>query len=117
MPFSAISMVSGGMVSSVTGTTGVAGTSSILGAQGTQNIQSSQDNGAGFGAALAGAVENVQTLQATSHELAITAIDGGVGEIHTAMIASTEAQVTLELVAAIRNKGVDAFTEIMRMQA
>jgi flagellar hook-basal body complex protein FliE len=116
MPFSAISMVSGGMVSggmvsSVAGTIGVAGTSSIVG------TQSSQDSGAGFGAALAGAVENVQTLQATSHELAIKAIDGGVGEIHTATIASTEAQVTLELVAAIRNKGVDAFTEIMRMQA
>ena len=27
------------------------------------------------------------------------------------------AQVTLELVAAVRNKGVDAFNEIMRMQA
>ena len=116
MPFSAISMVSnamgaGGMTSGVAGTTGVAGTSSIIG------TQASQDSGAGFGAALAGAVQNVQTLQATSNELAIKAIDGGIGEIHTATIASTEAQVTLELVAAIRNKGVDAFTEIMRMQA
>ena len=33
------------------------------------------------------------------------------------MIASSRASVTLELVAAVRNKGVDAFTEIMRMQA
>jgi flagellar hook-basal body complex protein FliE len=33
------------------------------------------------------------------------------------MIASTRAAVTLELVAAVRNKGVDAFNEIMRMQA
>ena len=31
-------------------------------------------------------------------------------------IAATRAQVTLELVAAVRNKGVDAFNEIMRMQ-
>ncbi len=33
------------------------------------------------------------------------------------MIASARASVTLELVAAVRNKGVDAFNEIMRMQA
>ncbi|TFD47266.1 flagellar hook-basal body complex protein FliE [Cryobacterium frigoriphilum] len=106
MPFSAISMVS-----SVAGTTGVAGTTSIASTQGTQ------DSGASFGVALAGAVENVQTLQNTSNGLALNAIEGGVGDIAAATIASTEAQVTLELVAAIRNKGIDAFTEIMRMQA
>jgi flagellar hook-basal body complex protein FliE len=33
------------------------------------------------------------------------------------MIASTEAQVTTELTVALRNKAVDAFNEIMRMQA
>ena len=111
MPFSAISMVSSSSVAGVAGTTGVTGTSSIAG------IQSSQDSGASFGAALAGAVENVQTLQATSNNLAIKAIEGDASDIAGATIASTEAQVTLELVAAIRNKGVDAFTEIMRMQA
>ena len=45
------------------------------------------------------------------------AVTGNLDDIHTATIASTRAAVTLELVAAVRNKGVDAFTEIMRMQA
>ena len=42
---------------------------------------------------------------------------GDLDDIHSAMIASSRAAVTLELIAAVRNKGVDAFNEIMRMQA
>ena len=71
----------------------------------------------GFGASLAGAIEGLQGLQATSNDLAIKAVTGDLQDIHDATIASTKAQVTLELVAAVRNKGVDAFNEIMRMQA
>lgn len=74
-------------------------------------------DGSGFGASLSGAVDGLQQLQATSNELSIQAVTGDLDDIHTASIASTRAQVTLELVAAVRNKGVDAFTEIMRMQA
>lgn len=73
--------------------------------------------GEGFASALTGAVDNLQQLQATSKELAIKAVTGDLDDIHSATLASTRAQVTLELVAAVRNKGVDAFTEIMRMQA
>ena len=49
--------------------------------------------------------------------LSVAAVTGDLDDIHSAMIASTRAAVTLELVAAVRNKGVDAFNEIMRMQA
>ncbi|MET1085875.1 MAG: flagellar hook-basal body complex protein FliE [Arthrobacter sp.] len=74
-------------------------------------------DGDGFAASLTGAVDNLQQLQATSKELAIKAVTGDLNDIHSATLASTRAQVTLELVAAVRNKGVDAFNEIMRMQA
>ncbi len=74
-------------------------------------------DGSAFGASLSGAVDGLQQLQSTSNELSIKAITGDLGDIHSAAIASTRAQVTLELVAAVRNKGVDAFNEIMRMQA
>jgi flagellar hook-basal body complex protein FliE len=74
-------------------------------------------DGDGFASSLTGAVDNLQQLQAASKELAIKAVTGDLNDIHSATLASTRAQVTLELVAAVRNKGVDAFNEIMRMQA
>ncbi|MCB5283772.1 flagellar hook-basal body complex protein FliE [Arthrobacter sp. AL08] len=74
-------------------------------------------DGSGFAASLTGAVDNLQQLQSTSNQLAVSAVTGNLDDIHNATIAATRAQVTLELVAAVRNKGVDAFNEIMRMQA
>ncbi|PCN47696.1 flagellar hook-basal body complex protein FliE [Curtobacterium sp. 'Ferrero'] len=74
-------------------------------------------SGDGFAASLAGAVDGLQQLQSDSKTLALKAVTGNLDDIHDATIAATRAQVTLELVAAVRNKGVDAFNEIMRMQA
>jgi flagellar hook-basal body complex protein FliE len=74
-------------------------------------------SGSGFATELSSAVDGLQQLQSTSNDLAIKAVTGNLDDIHSATIASTRAQVTLELVAAVRNKGVDAFNEIMRMQA
>ncbi|MDP5226345.1 MULTISPECIES: flagellar hook-basal body complex protein FliE [Arthrobacter] len=73
-------------------------------------------DGSAFSASLAGAVDNLQQLQSTSNQLAVQAVTGNLDDIHSATIAATRAQVTLELVATVRNKGVDAFNEIMRMQ-
>jgi flagellar hook-basal body complex protein FliE len=95
--------------------------SSVQGVTGTgfatPSIKTAQTDGAGFGVELGSAIDNLQQLQSTSKDLAIKAVTGDLEDIHTAMIASTRASVTLELVAAVRNKGVDAFNEIMRMQA
>ncbi len=81
-------------------------------------VNGAEKAGAGsFATVLGGAVDNVTALKSTSNELAIKAVTGDLSDIHSATLASTRAQVTLELVAAVRNKGVDAFNEIMRMQA
>ncbi|WP_217184125.1 flagellar hook-basal body complex protein FliE [Streptomyces sp. AC495_CC817] len=71
----------------------------------------------GFATSLTGAVENLQQLQSTSNELAVQAVTGDLQDIHQAMIASARASVTLDLVVAVRDRSVSAFTEIMRMQA
>ena len=42
---------------------------------------------------------------------------GDLTDIHQATLAATRAQVTMELVSAVRNKGIDAFNQIMNMQA
>jgi flagellar hook-basal body complex protein FliE len=81
-------------------------------------VQTTQPTGdSGFAASLGGAIDNLQGLQNTSNELAVQAVTGNLSDIHDATIAATRAQVTLELIAAVRNKGVDAFNDIMRMQA
>ncbi|WP_349899877.1 flagellar hook-basal body complex protein FliE [Parafrigoribacterium soli] len=74
-------------------------------------------DGSAFANSLGGAIDNLQQLQNNSDALAVQAVTGNLQDIHDATIAATRAQVTLELVAAVRNKGVDAFNEIMRMQA
>lgn len=70
-----------------------------------------------FATMLGNAVDGLQETQSQSKTLALKAVTGNLDDIHDATIAATRAQVTLELVAAVRNKGVDAFNEIMRMQA
>jgi len=74
-------------------------------------------DGSAFATSLTGAVDNLQQLQSTSNQLAVSAVTGNLDDIHNATLAATRAQVTLELMATVRNKGVDAFNEIMRMQA
>ena len=91
---------------------------SVIGAEaGTAAKGTPATDGSAFGASLGGAVDGLQQLESTSNQLAVAAVTGNLNDIHAATIAASRAQVTLELVAAVRNKGVDAFNEIMRMQA
>ncbi len=100
---------------SITGSLGASGLSSLPSLTGTD--RAAGDSGASFAESVTGAVDELRRLQSTSNELAVAAVTGDLDDIHSAMIASTRASVTLELISAVRNKGVDAFNEIMRMQA
>lgn len=73
--------------------------------------------GSVFATTIGDAVNEAQGLKGTSDALAIKAVTGDLKDVHQATIASTRAQMTLELVAGIRNKAVDSFNEIMRLQA
>ena len=95
----------------------IAPVAGVAGTGYTAPAQPAAGSGAAFAGSLTGAVDNLQQLQSTSNQLAVQAVTGNLDDIHNATIAATRAQVTLELVSTIRNKGVDAFNEIMRMQA
>jgi len=73
--------------------------------------------GASFSNMLQNGLDNLQQTQATADDLATQAATGQLTDPAQYMIASTQAQVTTELTVALRNKAVDAFNEIMRMQA
>ena len=72
--------------------------------------------GAGFGDMVAKALQNVQQTQASADTLAQAASTGNATDVHDYMIAATQANLTTELTVAVRNKAVEAFNDIMRMQ-
>ncbi len=94
---------------------GVAGTG-YLDALGATAAPAPAGSDAAFGAALAGSIDDLQSMQSTSSDLALKAVTGDLDDVHDYTVASSQAKVALELTAAVRNKAVEAFTEIMRMQ-
>jgi flagellar hook-basal body complex protein FliE len=72
--------------------------------------------GAGFGDTLTGALDKLNGMENKADDLGVQTATGQLTDVHDFMIASTQAQIATELTVAVRNKAVDAFTEIMRMQ-
>lgn len=72
-------------------------------------------NGSGFGQMLADSVDNLTKVQATADDLAVQAATGKLQDVHDYTIAAEQAALTTELVVTMRNKAVEAFSEIMRM--
>lgn len=70
-----------------------------------------------FSEALSGSVESLQNMQHTSRQLAVDAVTGDLEDLHAATIASSRSSIALETITTFRNRGVEAFNEIMRMQA
>jgi flagellar hook-basal body complex protein FliE len=73
--------------------------------------------GADFAAALGKGLDSLQATQTKADDLAVKAATGSLTDVHDYMIASTEASLSTQLTVAVRNKALDAFNEIMRMQA
>lgn len=100
----------------------IASISSIVGAAATPPVAStvpavSADGGSSFGSAMINALNSVQSTQATADQLNIAAVTGTSTDIAQATIASTRAQVEMQLVSAVRNRGIEAFNSIMNMSA
>jgi flagellar hook-basal body complex protein FliE len=71
---------------------------------------------AAFGASFASSVDGLQSMQATTDALAVKAVTGDLADVHQYTIAATESAVAMELTATVRNRAIEAFNEIMRMQ-
>lgn len=71
--------------------------------------------GAGFSGLLADGLSRLEGLNDTADRLAVQAATGDLQGLHDYTIAATEASVATQLTVAVRNKAVEAFTEIMRM--
>ena len=86
-----------------------------VGAQST-TLSSGKVADKGFGDLVLDGIDRLERVQDTSDQLAVKAATGDLNAIHDYTIAATEANVTTQLTVAVRNKAVEAFNEIMRMQ-
>ena len=103
-------------MTSISALSGIAGLPALPGTTPTQ-LGTPGTSGTSFGSVLGNVVQGLSDQQSTADSLAVKAVTGDLTDIHQATLAATRAQVTMELVSAVRNKGVEAFNEIMRMQA
>lgn len=69
-----------------------------------------------FANQLQNAIQEVDNLQAGSNKMVDGMVSGEVTEVHDVMIAAKEAQLAFELLLEVRNKLLEGYQEIMRMQ-
>jgi flagellar hook-basal body complex protein FliE len=113
-------------ISAISGFSGVKGLESLdgldkIGGVGalTGTTPSTQPQGPdeSFAGMLSRGLESVQGTQAKADTLAQQAADGTLQDPAQYTMAANEASLGLQLTLAVRNKALEAFQEIMRMQA
>ena len=112
---SPISAING--LSSVSGLDAVKGLSGIDAMSGSAPTTEAQGPNESFTSMLSRGLESVQASQAKSDDLAVQVADGSLADPAQYTMAANEASLGLQLTLAVRNKAVEAFQEIMRMQA
>jgi flagellar hook-basal body complex protein FliE len=102
------------MTSPISAISGVAGVSSLASSSG---VAATSGPNTDFAGMLSKGLESVQASQANADNLAVQVANGTLTDPAQYTMAATEASLGLQLTMAIRNKAVEAFQEIMRMQA
>ena len=83
----------------------------------TQATQATQGpTGPNFGTMLVDGLQGLEAMNDRTDGLAVKAATGDLGAIHDYTIAATETSVATQLTVAMRNKAIESFSEIMRMQ-
>ena len=68
------------------------------------------------GDVLAQALDKLNQVQGSADELAGKFIAGGITDLHQVTIAMQEAKLSMQVAVEVRNKIVEAYQEISRMQ-
>jgi flagellar hook-basal body complex protein FliE len=79
-------------------------------------ISSTKPTSDSFGSLLGKMVEEVNAKQSTANDAVSALQSGGNVSLHQAVIAMEEASVSFQLMVEVRNKLLDSYQELMRMQ-
>ncbi|MGL4847510.1 MAG: flagellar hook-basal body complex protein FliE [Clostridium sp.] len=79
-------------------------------------VKSKEVSNKGFTSKLKEKLDEVNNLQKISEEKQVSFIKGEDVDIHEVMLAGQEAKLSLQYAVEVRNKVVEAYQEISRMQ-
>lgn len=79
-------------------------------------VKQTGDEATNFGKILAEALSDVNKLQKNAEKASVDLAAGKLQDISQVTIATEKASIALQLTMQVRNKVVDAYQEIMRMQ-
>ncbi|TCP58816.1 flagellar hook-basal body complex protein FliE [Tumebacillus sp. BK434] len=72
--------------------------------------------GPSFSDVLTQAIESVNTQQKQADVLTEALASGQAPDLHTVMIAAEKATISFQLMVQVRNRAMEAYQEVMRMQ-
>lgn len=87
-----------------------------IAAQTVKQVGGTESNGKTFGEIFSNALGDVNKLQLDAGKASADLAAGKVQDVSDAVIAAEKASISLQLTMAVRNKVIDAYQEIMRMQ-
>lgn len=93
---------------------GIPGLSNLAGPTGANGANGTP--AAGFGDAMARGLQQVSDLEHRADAMAVDIATGGPTKVHELMIATTESALAVDMLVQVRDKALDAYQEIMRMQ-
>lgn len=70
----------------------------------------------GFDDAVVRGLQGVSRLEHTADASAVSFATGGPTSVHEVMTSTAQSQLAVEALVAVRNRAVEAYTEIMRLQ-
>ena len=80
------------------------------------DLRSAQPPGEGFAHMLDGLIASVDAKQTQADAISKQVMLGGTDQLHQSVIAMQEATTALSLMVQVRNKLVESYQELMRMQ-
>lgn len=95
---------------------GPAQAGNLTGAGGAMHAAAGGGASSTTGAAFANQLDALTAMQTNVDHLAVQAATGDLQSLQDYTIASTEAQLMTQLTVTVRDKAVEAFNDIMRMQ-
>lgn len=80
--------------------------------QGTDEVRSAEE----FSGFFNDAINTLEQSQIDSHNAVQSLVDGTADDLHSVMIQTTEAQLSLEVAVQLRNRALEAYNEISNIQ-